>query len=61
MNIQDPIIEIIRNMHCEKCGSKCVHCDCWVLNLIQPERLSEETHYNNEEEMKLETIHFPYE
>ena len=41
--MRDPIIEMMSQMLCEKCKCKCVFCDCWIVDLIQPERLSEKT------------------
>lgn len=26
----DPVIEMIKNCKCDKCGAKSVFCDCWI-------------------------------
>ena len=31
--MEDPIIKIIRESTCGRCGANCVHCDCWIDSL----------------------------
>lgn len=32
---EDPVIKILRNMSCKRCGAKTIWCDCWVEDYIK--------------------------
>lgn len=43
---EDPIMKILREARCGRCGGPGPLCDCWVIDLVDKEKLSFEINKN---------------